>query len=92
LQAPVQRGGAPFSVDSAPVGRDAALIGLGATLQTGRPVSLYLAYNGAFAKNANAQTLTGGISVQWREKPERNFRRNGLTGVRRMAWMAPPGR
>jgi outer membrane autotransporter protein len=58
-------GGAPFSVDSAPVGRDAALIGLGATLQTGRPVSLYLAYNGAFAKNANAQTLTGGISVQW---------------------------
>ncbi len=58
-------GGAPFSVDSAPVGRDAALIGLGATLQTGGPVSLYLAYNGAFAKNANAQTLTGGISVQW---------------------------
>jgi uncharacterized protein with beta-barrel porin domain len=52
-------------VQSAPTGRDAALIGLGATLQTGGPVSLYLAYNGAFAQNANTQTLTGGLSVEW---------------------------
>jgi subtilase-type serine protease len=58
-------GGAPFGVDSAPVGRDAALIGLGATLQTGGPVSLYLGYTGAFAQNANAQTITGGVSVTW---------------------------
>jgi outer membrane autotransporter protein len=58
-------GSAPFSVESAPVGRDAALIGLGATLQTGGPVSLYLSYNGAFAQNVNAQTLTGGVSVKW---------------------------
>jgi autotransporter-associated beta strand protein len=58
-------GGGPFSVQSAPTGRDAALIGLGATLQTGGPVSLYLAYNGAFAQNANTQTLTGGLSVKW---------------------------
>jgi subtilase-type serine protease len=57
--------GTPFSVDSPPIGRDAALIGLGATLQTGGPVSLYLAYNGAFAQNANTQTLTGGVSVKW---------------------------
>jgi autotransporter-associated beta strand protein len=58
-------GGAPFSVESAPIGRDAALIGLGATVQTSGPVSLFLAYNGAFAQNANAQTITGGISVKW---------------------------
>jgi uncharacterized protein with beta-barrel porin domain len=58
-------GGSTFGVDSAPVGRDAALIGLGATLQTGGPVSLYLAYNGAFVQNTNAQTLTGGVSVKW---------------------------
>jgi outer membrane autotransporter protein len=57
--------GAPFGVQSAPVGRDAALVGLGVTLETGGPVSLNLAYNGAFAANANAQTLTGGISVKW---------------------------
>jgi uncharacterized protein with beta-barrel porin domain len=58
-------GGAPFTAHGAPIGRDAALIGLGATLQTASPVSLYLAYNGAFAQNANAQTLTGGLSVKW---------------------------
>jgi subtilase-type serine protease len=58
-------GGMPFSVQSAPIGRDAALLGLGANLQTGGPVSLYLAYNGAFAQNANAQTITGGLSVRW---------------------------
>jgi uncharacterized protein with beta-barrel porin domain len=57
--------GSAFSVDSAPVGRDAALIGLGVTLQTAGPVSLTLAYNGAFAQNANAQTITGGVSVRW---------------------------
>jgi hypothetical protein len=34
-------------------------------LQTAGPVSLTLAYNGAFAQNANAQTITGGVSVRW---------------------------
>jgi outer membrane autotransporter protein len=57
--------GAPFGVESAPIGRDAALIGLGVTWETGGPISLNLAYNGAFAANANAHTLTGGISVRW---------------------------
>jgi autotransporter-associated beta strand protein len=58
-------GGGPFSVESAPIGRDAALIGLGATLQTGGPASFYLAYSGAFAQNANAQTVNGGVSIKW---------------------------
>ena len=57
--------GAAFSVQSAQIGRDAAIIGLGATLVTGGPLSFNLAYTGAFAQNATAQTLTGTVSFKW---------------------------
>jgi autotransporter-associated beta strand protein len=54
-----------FGMRSAPVGRDAALVGVGATLLTTGSVSFNLAYSGAFAENSNAQTVTGTVSVKW---------------------------
>ena len=58
-------GAAPFSVRSAPVGRDAALFGAGLRLVGAGPVDFFLAYHCALAANATIQTLSGGISVTW---------------------------
>ena len=57
--------GAAFSVLSAPVGRDAAVIGLRAALESDTPVTLYAAYTGTFSGQSTAQIVTAGLRVTW---------------------------
>ncbi len=61
----VATGGPSFVVTSPSTGRNAAVLGLGTTLHTGGPVSLYLAYSGTINAQSTAQDLTGGLSVTW---------------------------
>jgi autotransporter-associated beta strand protein len=58
-------GGPAFLVNSPSTGRDAAVFKLGAALDTGKPISLYLAYAGTINGQSTAQDLTGGLSVTW---------------------------
>ena len=61
----VATGGPSFVVTSPSTGRNAAVLGLGTTLHTGGPVSLFLAYSGTINGQSTAQDLTGGLSVSW---------------------------
>lgn len=55
----------PFVVQSAPFGRDSAIIGLRADLQTGGPLTFNIGYAGALSGNSSAQTITGGMRYVW---------------------------
>lgn len=58
--------GSDFTESSAPVGRDAALIGLSADLRVpGMPLPMFAAYQGGFANGASMQSLTAGVRLAW---------------------------
>ena len=58
-------GGSGFTVGSATVGRDAAIIGLRGNLETGGPFSAYVSYQGSFTSRSDSQTVAGGIRYTW---------------------------
>jgi autotransporter-associated beta strand protein len=57
--------GIPFAVQSAPIGRDAAVIGVRAALDTAGPFSVYASYVGTLNGNGNAQTVSAGLRFVW---------------------------
>jgi outer membrane autotransporter protein len=57
--------GAPFTVQSAPAGRDAAVLGLRAVLETGGPVSAFASYTGALSASSTGQTVSAGLRFAW---------------------------
>ena len=57
--------GTPFTVQSAPIGRDSAVLGLGAALDSGGPWSVFASYTTALNARSTAQNLTGGLRVTW---------------------------
>lgn len=58
-------GGPAFTVSSPTLGRDFAVLGLGASLSTGGPLSVYASYAGAFNGQSESQNVTGGLRVSW---------------------------
>ena len=58
-------GGTPFTVQTASIGRNSALAGFDATLQTGGPVSVFAGYTGSLDGRRTAQNLTGGLRLTW---------------------------
>ncbi len=65
LNAAFATGGNSFRIDGAVPGRDAALLGLSATLQANTKLAIYLAYNAALAQRSTGQGITGGIRYTW---------------------------
>ncbi len=57
--------GASFSIDTPPVGRDAAVAGVRADFDAGKRLRLFVAYNGAFADNSAINSITGGVQCSW---------------------------
>lgn len=58
--------GSGFTLSSAPVGRDTALVGLSADLRIPEcPLPLFVAYSGGFANGATTQSLTAGVRMAW---------------------------
>jgi outer membrane autotransporter protein len=58
--------GSGFALSSAPIGRDAAVVGLGADIAVARwPVTMFAAYGGAINGSSNAQSFSAGVRVQW---------------------------
>ena len=58
--------GSGFALTSAPIGRDAALVGLGADIKVESwPVTMSAAYGGAINGSSNAQSLSAGVRVAW---------------------------
>lgn len=58
-------GGPAFSVNSAALGRNFVVLGLGASLSTGGPLALYVSYAGAFNSHSESQNITGGLRLSW---------------------------
>ena len=51
---------------SAPIGRDAALVGLGADIKvTSWPVAMFVDYGGAISGSSNAQSFNAGLRFIW---------------------------
>lgn len=57
--------GAAFTVNGAPVPRDAAVIGIGASLNVQPSVDLFLRYDGTLASGASTQGATAGLRVSF---------------------------
>jgi uncharacterized protein YhjY with autotransporter beta-barrel domain len=57
--------GSRFTVQSAPVGRDSAVVSARATWETGARLALFAAYDGAFASGATTQAVTAGLRWTW---------------------------
>jgi len=59
-------GGSGFALASAPIGRDAALVGLGADIKVAPwPASLFAGYGGAINASSNAQSFNAGVRFTW---------------------------
>jgi outer membrane autotransporter protein len=59
-------GGSGFALNSAPVGRDAAVAGLGADVKVASwPVTLFAGYGGAFNGSTHAQSFSGGVRFRF---------------------------
>ena len=59
-------GGSGFQVNSAPIGRDAALVGMRAEVKVASwPVSMFAGYGGAVSGSSNAQSFTAGVHFVW---------------------------
>lgn len=54
-----------FTVRSSAVGRDAAVLGLRAVLETNSPASAYAGYSGALASGSTVQTVSAGLRLVW---------------------------
>jgi uncharacterized protein with beta-barrel porin domain len=58
--------GSGFALSSAPIGRDAALVGLVADVDVASwPVALFIGYGGAISGNSNAQSFNAGLRLTW---------------------------
>ena len=58
--------GSGFALNSAPIGRDAAVIGLGADIKVASwPVTLFVGYGGAINASSNAQSFNAGLRFVW---------------------------
>jgi outer membrane autotransporter protein len=58
--------GSGFTLSSAPIGRDAALVGLDADIDVAPwPVAFFVAYGGAFSGNSSAQSFNAGLRFRW---------------------------
>jgi outer membrane autotransporter protein len=58
--------GSGFALNSAPIGRDAALAGLGADIKVASwPLTVFVGYGGAMNVNSNAQSVTAGLDFLW---------------------------
>jgi uncharacterized protein with beta-barrel porin domain len=55
----------PFLSQTTSIGRDRAVIGVGAPLQINPWTTLFLAYGGAFGDHETSQNATGGVRVTW---------------------------
>jgi uncharacterized protein with beta-barrel porin domain len=58
--------GGGFALTSAPIGRDAALVGLGADIKVAAwPMTMFASYGGAVNGSSNAQSFSAGVRVTW---------------------------
>ncbi len=58
--------GSGFALSSAPIGRDAALVGLGADIDVASwPMAMFVAYGGAISGSSNAQSFNAGLRFTW---------------------------
>ena len=58
--------GSGFALNSAPIGRDAALVGLGADIKVASwPVAMFVGYGGAFSGSSNAHAFNAGVRFIW---------------------------
>jgi outer membrane autotransporter protein len=58
--------GSGFALNSAPIGRDAAVVGLGADIKVKSwPVTMFVGYGGALNANSNAQSFNAGVRFVW---------------------------
>ena len=58
--------GSGFALNSAPIGRDAALVGLGADINVASwPVTMFAGYGGAINGSSNAQSFNAGVRFIW---------------------------
>jgi uncharacterized protein with beta-barrel porin domain len=58
--------GSGFALNSAPIGRDAALIGLGADVKVASwPMVMFVGYGGALNGSSNAQSFNAGVRFAW---------------------------
>jgi subtilase-type serine protease len=58
--------GSGFALSSAPIGRDAALVGLGADIDVASwPIAVFAGYGGAISGSSNAQSFNGGLRFSW---------------------------
>jgi outer membrane autotransporter protein len=59
-------GGGGFALNSAPIGRDAALVGLSADVKVAAwPVALFAGYGGAINASSSAQSFNAGVRFTW---------------------------
>ena len=55
-----------FVLDSAPIGRNAAVVGLGADISVASwPVAMFIGYRAAVSGSSNAQSLNAGVRFTW---------------------------
>jgi subtilase-type serine protease len=58
--------GSGFVLNSAPIGRDAALVGLGADIKVAAwPVTMFVDYGGAISGSSSAQSFNAGVRFIW---------------------------
>jgi autotransporter-associated beta strand protein len=58
--------GSGFALSSAPIGRDAALVGLGADIKVASwPVAMFVDYGGAISGSSSAQSFSAGLRLTW---------------------------
>jgi outer membrane autotransporter protein len=58
--------GSGFALNSAPIGRDAAVVGLGADIKVASlPVTMFVSYGGAITASISAQSFNAGVRFIW---------------------------
>ncbi len=59
-------GGSGFALNSAPIGRDAAVVGLDADIKVAAwPVAMFVGYGGAVSASSNTQSFNAGVRFAW---------------------------
>jgi autotransporter-associated beta strand protein len=59
-------GGSGFALTSAPIGRDAALVGIDADIKVASwPMAMFVGYGGAFSGSSNTQSFNAGVRFVW---------------------------